>query len=291
MRSQLVQALTDLLAFICCAPPKARNEFGSLLKPSMERKTSCKMENSYTETSPLFSYTNNNKNSNNGVAATINRLQKESFATSLTQIVDAVSEQQQQQQTDGEITTTVETKISEEIEEIKISTEPDPEDVVNAQEQRRTLLDALIKALTNFTSQFSEEEDAEVVTAVIKSHLRRFHSSRSYECLRSECHENTIRTSATLQNFVSNGINKEPELTELVPFLSPASAIKSPESFHTSSEQESSNSERMNAIRNSYSWQQWSSLKRNELTKGEETRDSITMLLAENSDDEDVIYL
>lgn len=39
MRSQLVQALTDLLAFICCAPPKARNEFGSLLKPSMERKS------------------------------------------------------------------------------------------------------------------------------------------------------------------------------------------------------------------------------------------------------------
>uniref|UniRef100_A0A914Z251 Uncharacterized protein n=1 Tax=Panagrolaimus superbus TaxID=310955 RepID=A0A914Z251_9BILA len=243
------------------------------------------MENSYTETSPLFSYTNNNKNSNNGVAATINRLQKESFATSLTQIVDAVSEQQKE----GE--TTVETKISEEIEEIKNSAELDPEDVAKAQEQRRTLLDALIKALTNFTSQFSEEEDAEVVTAVIKSHLRRFHSSRSYECLRSECHENTIRTSATLQNFVSKSITKEPESTELIPFLSPASVIKSPESFHTSSEQESSNSERMNAIKNSYTWQQWSSLKRNELTKGEQTRDSITMLLAENSDDEDVIYL
>uniref|UniRef100_A0A914QEL9 Uncharacterized protein n=1 Tax=Panagrolaimus davidi TaxID=227884 RepID=A0A914QEL9_9BILA len=242
------------------------------------------MENSYTETSPLFSYTNNNKNSNNGVAATINRLQKESFATSLTQIVDAVSEQQKE----GE---TIETKISEEIEEIKNVAVLDPQDVATAQEQRRTLLDALIKALTNFTSQFSEEEDAEVVTAVIKSHLRRFHSSRSYECLRSECHENTIRTSATLQNFVTNGISIEPESTELVPFLSPASIIKSPESYHTSSEQESSNSERMNAIKNSYTWQQWSSLKRNELIRGEETRESITMLLSETSDDEDVIYL
>jgi flagellar hook-basal body complex protein FliE len=242
------------------------------------------MENSYTETSPLFSYTNNNKNSNNGVAATINRLQKESFATSLTQIVDAVSEQQKE----GE---TIETKISEEIEEIKSVAVLDPQDIATAQEQRRTLLDALIKALTNFTSQFSEEEDAEVVTAVIKSHLRRFHSSRSYECLRSECHENTIRTSATLQNFVTNGISIEPESTELVPFLSPASIIKSPESYHTSSEQESSNSERMNAIKNSYTWQQWSSLKRNELIRGEETRESITMLLSENSEDEDVIYL
>lgn len=39
MRSQLVQALTDLLAFICCAPQKSRHEFGSILKPSMERKS------------------------------------------------------------------------------------------------------------------------------------------------------------------------------------------------------------------------------------------------------------
>jgi HD-GYP domain-containing protein (c-di-GMP phosphodiesterase class II) len=245
------------------------------------------MENSYTETSPLFSYTtNNNKNSNNGVAATINRLQKESFTTSLTQIIDAVSEEQPNE---------TETKVTEEIEEIKNSEiDPVPLTPTTAHEQRRTLLDALIKALTNFTSQFSEEEDAEVVSAVIKSHLRRFHSSRSYECLRSESHENTIRTSATHHNFVSNKLSQEirENPMELVPFLSPSSAIKSPESYHTSSEQESSTSERMNAIKNSQTWQQWSNLKNNELAKGESTRDSITMLLAENSDDdEDVIYL
>jgi len=39
MRAQLVQAMTDLLAFLCCAPTKARPEYGSMIKPSTERKS------------------------------------------------------------------------------------------------------------------------------------------------------------------------------------------------------------------------------------------------------------
>ena len=137
------------------------------------------MENSYTETSPLFSSAfNNTKHSNGGFAATITRLQKESFTTSLTQLVDAASDPEP-----NESKLEIETTLTSDV------TGRDPEDLAKAQEQRRSLLDALIKALTSFTSQFSEEEDAEVVTAVIKSHLCRFHSSRSYDCLQTQCHE------------------------------------------------------------------------------------------------------
>lgn len=141
------------------------------------------MENSYTETSPLFSYTNNNKNSsNNGVAATINRLNKDSFATSLTQIVDAVTTDNIKATVEDE-EKVVETKITENTEEITNLEKFVTDQMVIAQEHRRSLLDALIKALTNFTSA---EEDAE---AALKLHLRRLHSSKSYECLRSEFRE------------------------------------------------------------------------------------------------------
>lgn len=39
MRAQLVQAVTDLLAFICCAPTKSKPDYGSMMKQSAERKS------------------------------------------------------------------------------------------------------------------------------------------------------------------------------------------------------------------------------------------------------------
>ena len=47
----------------------------------------------------------------------------------------------------------------------------------------------------------------------------------------------------------------------------------------------------MNALKNSPLWQQWSSIKRSGPINEEETRESLTMLLIETSDEEDVIYL
>ena len=138
------------------------------------------METSYTatETSPLFSSALAN---NKGISVTISRIQKDSLGCSLTQLVDNSDFKEEDD--------TRETQpLVAEQDENKNNEEPhimDAEEIAKAQEQRRSLLDALINALTNFTSQFSEEGGSEVVAAVLKSHLSRFHpQSKSFDISR-----------------------------------------------------------------------------------------------------------
>ncbi|KAE9554765.1 hypothetical protein FO519_002026 [Halicephalobus sp. NKZ332] len=326
MRAQLVQAMTELLGFICCAPTKSRPEYGSMIKPSAERKSvldwqflrlnSNKMETSCTatETSPLFSSALTN---NKGIAVTVSRIQKGSLGCSLTQLVDNSTESKEDmRETQPLVPEEDENKNHEEPQIV------DPEEIVKAREQRRSLLNALIKALTNFTSQFSEEEGDEVVAAVLKSHLSRFHpQSKSLDLSRPTINGMTIRASNTLQCFALE--NSESVIEDGSPmennnsinFLSPTRHVKSLEDPHFYSE-ESLNSEKlekmtkstestrmtksMRSMKSSEStesaksttWRQWSEPKR-DTSPGKNTHESLTLLLNNDCDSEedDVIYL
>lgn len=135
------------------------------------------MENSYTatETSPLFSSALTNKH--NSLVTTLSKLQKETLSNSLNHIIDNSSELTEEKQ---ELI-----QNDDNMKDIEVIEPIDPQELVKAQEQRRTLLDALISALNNFTSQFSEEEGNEVVAAVLESHLNRFHpQSKSFDMSR-----------------------------------------------------------------------------------------------------------
>jgi len=250
------------------------------------------METSYTatETSPLFSSALAN---NKGISVTISRIQKGSLGCSLTQLVDNSDFKEEDD--------TRETQpLVAEQDENKNNEEPhimDAEEIAKAQEQRRSLLDALINALTNFTSQFSEEEGSEVVAAVLKSHLSRFHpQSKSFDISRPR-NGIAIRTSNTLQCFTVEDSEPLVEDRETfnnnpISFLSPTSHEKSPDDPHSYSENESSTSEKINKLTNSTTWRQWSEMKRDSVT-GQNTHESLTLLLDDNSnsDDDDVIYL
>uniref|UniRef100_A0A7E4VJK1 G_PROTEIN_RECEP_F1_2 domain-containing protein n=1 Tax=Panagrellus redivivus TaxID=6233 RepID=A0A7E4VJK1_PANRE len=296
MRAQLIAALSDLLSFICCAPVKSRHEYGSMIKPSVEHRTSNKMENSFTETSPLFSsVVNNNRTSNFAPSATISKLQKESLSSAV--LIDvantlpppacAITEQSPSQSV-----------VAAEDENQNVTTASDvavmdPEEVARAQEQRRSLLDALIRALTTFTNQFSEDEGDEVVAAVLQTHVKRFGPSKSTDFARllSPPNGSSVKHSQTSQ-CITSAPNYNPKNNVTV--LSPNS-LKSPENQNLS-ELDSSASETMNRLIKSNTWQQWADLKRRGSNRSHGTdRDSLTMLLAENSlpesDEDDVIYL
>ncbi|KAH7722656.1 GPCR protein [Aphelenchoides avenae] len=91
MRAQLMQAVLDLADCLCCVKGKRYEDFTSSIrkKSSGGRTSTNKVDNSVTETSPLFSsgYPSNNCR---GTPRVIARLQREAFTSSLTQLVQDV---------------------------------------------------------------------------------------------------------------------------------------------------------------------------------------------------------
>uniref|UniRef100_A0AC34QHR6 G-protein coupled receptors family 1 profile domain-containing protein n=1 Tax=Panagrolaimus sp. JU765 TaxID=591449 RepID=A0AC34QHR6_9BILA len=273
MRAQLVQAMADFLAFICCTSSKARTEYGSMIKPSAERKTSNKMENSFTatETSPLFSSAVLS-NKHGAMTVTFPRISPPSL---LSPFDDQGSS---------------DSKDPDSPENQPLMTIDDVEYTEINEEKEKTVLNGFIKTLTKVSSVLSNQKENGKVYEFKKFQSRSFDFSQTGNDLRN------MRTSNTLECFTVGNAEFDSQDAKIdgLGFLSPISQTKSPESAYSYSDNNSSNSEQYNRLTHSCTWQKWSKLK-NDNNTHQNTYESLTLLLDDNSledaDDNDVIYL
>uniref|UniRef100_A0A914C1G3 G-protein coupled receptors family 1 profile domain-containing protein n=1 Tax=Acrobeloides nanus TaxID=290746 RepID=A0A914C1G3_9BILA len=353
MRAQLVRALSDLLNFLCCIHTKNSNNEtfgGSIMRHSLERKTSHKVDNSFctaTETSPLFSSTHPRKKHN--AAKAVAELKKESFTSSLNHLVESSQHTNTSSERSTVIISSIEkprtsieqakspatqvtpvTTCLHEIPQTIISTEKAVVDEIKiienklleaheaqqqvilpidaaeeqlrkARDARRTLLEALIKALDVFSDDESEIEEIKAKISrptTSGAQYKTFVQSKSFDSPSRHKNGASIKSSQTLQQVrlekidlagPSQSIQLERQQKETL------RVENSPESSTSYSDPQSSNSERYSQLTSTEEWQKWKDSKISK-QKVEKLRESLTMLIDETNvesdyDEDEVIFL